>query len=463
MKRNRLLIGLFLLVLVTACNEKEKDYRGLEKVSYAPTEELFANPERGFYSGTSFESEEGSPVTTSILKANRTAGRTLYMLECWLKPFFNSDISENYLELIRKSLRAYRGTGAKCILRFGYSDNIRDLSHPENDAPFDTSEEQILRHIAQLKPILQEYSDVIYVMQAGFIGCWGEWYYTTCFPASPSTQEEYLPRRHVIEALLDALPSDKQIELRTPGAKLGMYGYTVADTITRAEAHMPTAKARLAGHNDCFLANATDQGTFHTPAEREYWSAESKYIIMGGETCGLSNSCVCDNAISAMSAQHYSYLNVSFDKNVINYWSKNKCLDEIKARLGYRFVLKNGYFTKKPAAGSAMRVALHIDNVGFASVMNERDAELLLTDASGNVVGIWPLESDPRYWMAGNTAVIDQEISLPARLSGEYTLWLNLPDHSNYYHDNPLYSIRLANENIWDDETGYNKLYTFSL
>lgn len=463
MKRYGLFIGIILILLTSSCNQEEGDYRGLEKVTYVPTDELFANPERGFYSGTSFESENGTAVAASVLKANRTLGRSLYMLECWLKPFFDSDISDAYLELIRKSLNAYRGTGVKCILRFGYSDNIRDLSHPEKDAPFDTSEEQVLRHIAQLKPILQEYSDVIYVMQAGFIGCWGEWYYTTNFTSNPSTQEEYLSRRHVADALLDALPTDKQIELRTPGAKMGMYGYSLADTITRAEAHMPTTKARLAGHNDCFLASSNDQGTFHTPSEREYWNAESKYVIMGGETCALSNNCMCDNAIKVLEAQHFSYLNASYDPKVINYWSKNECLAEMRMRMGFRLVLTNAYFTKKPAAGSPMRVALHIDNVGFASIQNARDAELVLTDKSGDPVATWPLESDPRYWMPGCTNVVDQNIDLPSGLSGTYTLWLNLPDPSHYYHDNPLYSIRLANEDVWDDETGYNKLHTFIL
>ena len=463
MKRFCLFLGFVLLLVTVSCNKDEWSHRGLEKVSYTTTDELFPNPERGFYSGTSFESEEGSAVAASALKANRRQGRTLYMLECWLKPFFESDISEGYLNLIRASLSAYRGTGVKCILRFGYSNYIRDLSHPENDAPFDTSEERVLRHIAQLKPILQEYSDVIYVLQAGFVGCWGEWYYTTNFFSGPSTQEEYQSRKHVTDALLDALPADKQIEVRTPAAKMKMYGYTIADTITRAEAHMPTTKARLAGHNDCFLAGAFDQGTFHGAADKEYWCAESNYTIMGGETCSMSEYCYCDKAISTMEAQHYSYLNVSYDRQVINYWSRNECLDEIKARLGYRFSLKEAYFTKAPVSGGDMQVILRINNSGFASVMNARDAELVLTDKSGSKIGTWALESDPRYWMGGTMTEINQTIKLPEGLSGTYTLSLNLPDPCHLYRENPLYSIRLANEGVWDEDTGYNKLHTISL
>lgn len=462
MRRHSLLIGIIITLLVGACKEKDNAaYPGMETVSYTATEENFLNPERGLYSGTSFESENGSPITTTMLNTSRRLGKSLYMLECWLKPFFNSDISEAYLELIRKSLQAYRGTGSKCILRFGYSDYIEDLKHPEKDAPFDTDEQQILRHIQQIKPILQEYADVIYVMQAGFIGCWGEWYYTTAFPSNPTNYEEYLPRKRVVDALLDALPENKQLELRTPAAKMIMYGYTLADTITRAQAHTPTAKARLAGHNDCFLADTFDQGTFHSNTDREYWNAESNYIIMGGETCALSSSCKCDNAINVMAAQHYSYLNSAYNPKVLNYWAKNSCLDEVRIRLGYRFVLSKGHFTKKPSASSPMRVVLEINNVGFASVMNPRDAELVLTDKNGDVLATWPLESDPRFWMGGTNIVVDQNIDLPEDASGSCTLWLNLPDPD--YRTNPLYSIRLANEDVWDDETGFNKLFTFNL
>ncbi len=458
MKSYSIIAGIALALLASACNQKEAAYRGLEKVTYTPTDEIFANPERGLYSGGSYDSEAGRALSQGVLKSARTAGRTLYMLEFWLKPFFESDISEGYLNLIRQSLEAYRGTGVKCILRFGYSDNIKDLSHPENDAPFDASEEQVLRHIAQLKPVLQEYSDVIYVLQAGFIGCWGEWYYTTNFNGA-----DMQARKHVVDALLDALPGDKQIELRTPAYKMKLYGYALADTINRAEAHLPTTKARLGGHNDCFLAGANDQGTFQGSADRQYWSAETNYTIMGGETCAMSKYCECDNALKVMAAQHYSYLNMSYNHSVLNYWARNDCYDEIKARLGYRLALTNAYFTKKPSSGSPMRVALHIDNKGFASVMNPRDAELVLTDKLGRDVASWPLESDPRYWMAGTTTVVDQTIDLPSGLSGTYTLWLNLPDPSSYYQDNPLYSIRLANDGIWDEETGYNKLHIITL
>ena len=462
MRQGFLIIAGAIALIISACNKNEPA-DGLDRVSYTASDEVIANPERGMYTGTGFSSESASPISQNVLKSGRAQGRTLYMLEFWLKDYFESDISENYLQLIRKNLEVFRQGGSKCILRFGYSDGIKDLSHPYESGPFDPTEEQVLRHIAQLKPVLQEYADVIFVLQAGFIGCWGEWYYTNNFVANPSSDEDYQPRKHVCDALLDALPPTRQVELRTPAYKMKMYGYSLADTITRAEAHMPTTKARLAGHNDCYLASSTDQGTFNAPSEKEYWKAETRYTIMGGETCELSNFCKCDNTLQSMADQHFTYLNLSYNKEVLKYWEKNSCYDEIKTRLGYRLYLTRASFTADPAAGSPFRIVMEIRNDGFASVMNPRDAEFVLTDKNGSVVKTFQVESDPRFWMPGTTTTIDRTIDLPEGLSGEYTISLNLPDPCENLRSNPLFSIQLANKDIWDESTGFNKLYTIKL
>jgi len=59
-------------------------------------------------------------------------------------------------------------------------------------------------------------------MQEGFIGTWGEWYYTTNY-ASPLDQSvnsaQQTARNTISAALLDALPSTRMIQLRTPGYK----------------------------------------------------------------------------------------------------------------------------------------------------------------------------------------------------------------------------------------------------
>ena len=70
---------------------------------------------------------------------------------------------------------------------------------------------------------------------------------------------------------------------------------------------------------------------------------------------------------------------------------------------------------------------------------------------------------DPRFWMAGETHEINLLAQLNDSMSGEYNVYLNLPDPYDTLHDNPAFSIRLANENMWEEETGYNYLTSITL
>ncbi len=459
MKRSSLLF-LFLLPLAVACGKNTGDVLpGMETVSYATTDAIIANPERGFYSPLYIQNVSISGIAKESIQANRRLNRTLYLLEFVLKDYVTSDISDDFLKTIKAKMGSLREGGAKCVLRFAYSEG-----NSASDKPWDATEEVVLKHIAQLKPILTEYADVIMVVQAGFIGSWGEWYYTDNFKTDAS-------RKAVVDALLKAVPENRQVELRTPAFKMNLFGYALADTITRATAHQTTDKARLAGHNDCYLADGSDTGTYRNQTDRDYWAAESAYTIMGGETCGLSNYCHCEpqeqkaahGVLADMAINHFTYLNIAYHQGVISRWKTEGCFDELQKRLGYRYVLDKGQFTQNPQAGEAMRVVLTLHNEGFAPCQNPRDAELVLSDKAGKVVKTWALNSDPRYWMPGEKVTVDQTITLPEGLSGEYTLSLNLPDPCTNLRNNPLFSIQMANEDIWDESTGYNKLHCITL
>ena len=462
MKRNTLALLAFLPLAIACGKDPNDNIAGMKAVNYQATDAIIANPERGFYSASEVSRVSTSGISKESLTSNRKLGRTLYLLEFHLTDYVNTDIAEDYLQTIRIKFNSLREGGAKCILRFCYSNGSN-----EKDKPWDATPAQSLRHIAQLKPLIQEYYDVIMVVQAGFIGSWGEWYYTENYGKDSDPN-----RKAIVDALLDAVPADRQIELRTPAFKMELYGFSYADTLTKATAHQANPKARLGGHNDCYLAGPNDQGTYRGNNDRNYWGSESLYTIMGGETCGLSAYCHCDpqednekahGVLADMAFNHFTYLNIGYHAGVIQRWKTEGCFDELQKRLGYRYVLDKGQFTENPKAGDSFRVVLNLHNEGFAPAQNPRDAELVLTDKSGNVLKTWQLKSDPRYWMPGEKVTIDQTITLPDGASGEVTLSLNLPDPCETLHNNPMYSIRLANENVWDENTGYNKLYKFTL
>lgn len=404
------------------------------------------NPERGYYYPVDFTSGS-SALKASAVKAQRLEGRTLFYLGFYLTDFMKGDISQSYLDKIQSSLDAIREGGAKCILRFAYKSS-------ESNKPWDPSVDIVLRHVEQLKPILQKNEDVIFVLQAGFVGVWGEWYYTQNFIMNPSSDADYQPRRKLTDALLDALPASRQIQLRTPQFKMRMFGLTVKDTLTAKTAHNGTPVSRLAGHNDCFGAAADDWGTFDNEArDRDFWKADTRYTIMGGETCNVSEYCTCTASLKDMEDYHWTFLNSGYHGDVISRWRTQGCGDEINLRLGYRLVLKESYRSENPVAGEEFSLALKIENKGFAAPQNPRNAILVFVAEDGTK-SEFRMGADPRTWHPGES-IVRCRFALPAEKG---TLYLNLSDP--LLPDRPEYSIALANEGVFDSKTGYNKLFT---
>ena len=265
---------------------------------------------------------------------------------------------------------------------------------------------------------------------------------------------------------MTAVPADRQICFRQPQFKmryLRSHGMEVAP-LTAEEAYQPTIKARWAGHNDCFVSSNSDVGTYHNDEEREFWAQDTKYTLMGGETCGECEYSGGENAIHEMEKYHWSYLCNSYHPDVLGSWAVSGHLPVIKRRLGYRFALDKALLTQAPKAGEAFQAEITLHNSGFAAPANKRDVELIFVSTTNpDEQYVYPQEEDPRFWMAGEKRVINLGCTLDAKMKGEYKLYLNLPDPYESLHNNPLYSIRLANENMWDEATGYNYLTTVTV
>jgi hypothetical protein len=111
---------------------------------------------------------------------------------------------------------------------------------------------RVLEHIGQLTPVLADNEDVIAVLQAGFIGAWGEWH------SSTNDLDSDANKQTILTALLAALPPSRMAQVRTPVYKSKIFGTSLAD----GEAYAGTSKARTGHHTDCFLASSTDYGTY---------------------------------------------------------------------------------------------------------------------------------------------------------------------------------------------------------
>ena len=421
-------------------------------VNYTVSTENFPNPERGFYHHKETRASNYSLLTQSSLANYRTNEKiTLILRLYYLDQFLTSPISQTFLDNITTDMTRTRNAGIKCILRFAYSSST---TLGQRDA----SKAQILSHIQQLTPIFNANSDIITAVQAGFIGTYGEWYYTDHFGMNPTTAD-YANRREVVDALLTALPSSIKIQVRTPKLKQRLFNSTVA--LTQSQYFNNIAGSRVGHHNDCFLSDASDVGTYTNIAtEYPYLTQETKFVPMGGESCDFDpNRSTCNVGTSEMALFHWSYMNIDYYPEVIDGFEDNNCLNDIKKKLGYRYELVSGTFPNTVSSNGLLNIALNIKNTGFASVYNDRTAYIVLKNTVTNQTYSLPLASNPKLWLDTNVIPINEQLTLPNDIvPGNYQMYLHLPDKSATISARPEYAIRLANENTWEATTGYNKL-----
>lgn len=429
---------------------------GRATMRFNPTDSIFPNPERGLFHHLQFRASTRNYITDEYLAGCRANGITLlytaYILDSHRD---GSPISSDYLALIRRNMETMRRGGVKGIVRFCYS-------MAETEKPWDLPLDATLKHIAQLKPLLQEYHDVIAVLEAGFIGAWGEWYYTDNYVFQPKLTD-YQLRGKVVAALLDALPSDRCVSVRYPEAKLGVLQIAVKDSLTAATAHKGDPRSRIGFHNDCFLANSDDMGTYGGNRDyRRYVAGESRFTPMGGETCADYNSySEEENAREAFRTYHWSYLNEDYHPGTISEWRDSGFLSEVARKLGYRLVLDEVSVPERVQRGRECEVRIALQNHGWAAPFNPRPVELVLVNSRNPAHSFtFPLNVDPRTWQPGARIEIVEKLKLPSTIpAGEYILSLNLPDASPALRHRPEYSIRLANDGaMWDAATGHNRL-----
>jgi hypothetical protein len=409
-------------------------------VDFDATSEDFLNPERGYY-------VTGDLVSGDDFEWVRNTGHTLVMTIVRLDDYRDRPLDSALLSALRAGLDRVRAAGVKVILRFAYNDDGDGL---------DASRDLVVKHIGQVAPIIRDNADVIAVVQAGFIGAWGEWH------SSASGLDNDTDRGIILRALLDAVPPSRTVQVRTPMYKEAIFPGGPLDPI---EAWSDAERARVGHHNDCFLASSDDYGTFDTPiAEWEdYVEKDGRFLPVGGETCHLyAPKTDCAQALGFLADQHWSYLNEEYNQAVLDSWVEQGCADEISRRLGYRLSLVRATMSEAVAPGGVLEVKLEIENQGFSAPFNARPVFLVLRRGTQR----WKVQlagRDARQLQPG-LSVITARLRVPATAEpgDDYAFALWLPDEAPGLRSDPRYSIRLANPTMWRPMRGWN-LVTRSL
>jgi Domain of unknown function (DUF4832)/Domain of unknown function (DUF4874) len=433
------------------------------------------NPERGIYYWTPMPDDPHTLVAQWLYLGTHCAKELAWKGH-------NKKGTSQLLNDYAGKLVAHREAGRKVIFRPRY--DTPDKEGELNDCKVfqAKSEQRMRRHVKAIASMLAEFKDVVAFVEAGYLGRWGEWHWSGYEAKNAPVLSHPDQRRAFLAYVIDTYRGaglHRYVEVRRP-----LFAKEMFDT-------HPKQSPFIGYYNDCFMTNATEQGTYSTnfadepdifPSEDaaiNWLKAKSLEVPFGGETCGVPADkprwASCANMTGGQSepaALHMSYLHAGFAEEAKSTWVKGGCYDEIKSRLGYRFEVVSVSYQPQAAAGTPVTVSVRLKNAGWARMHNPRRAYFILRGpggayaVGGNLTGYQMLPASQTSgenvagWMPGTEAVFEQTFTPPP---GVWELGVMLPDP-----DKPglkAYAVRFATVRkgkpggpLYDQPTGVNAL-----
>ena len=385
------------------------------------------------------------------------------------------------LGTIRQSLSNARANGAQGILRFGYAWDDTIGSEPSDPA-------MIRKHIAQIAEVLREFPDVVYAVEGGMFGPWGEMNYSGyCRP------DRCVP---IIEAWLRELPPSMPLLVRSPCYLIwhaGTDSKTFDAAVREGRLDWPGAD-RLGMYNDGYLGSMGDFGTWHdspppsSGLTREMgvrWLETRKGgIPYGGEFAYCNLQWVTNpgpvgnpklNLVQEWYRTHLTYLRDFSEGQSIGHllstialtpdlarfpgapsleeWIGRDLKEFVRTHLGYRYVMRGVRFPASVPAGLPFRLGLDVENTGFNQSHWPTRAEIVFVPRDGASEVRVPVALDLSTLEGAASGTFSAEAAVPDSLRGREAdvyldLRLALPRPEGVVAEDPR--IRFANEGVWD-------------
>lgn len=440
--------------------------------TFAPdTTTDFPNPERGWYVYAAYGTGLLSASATwkyevdSVLAGPFGEPNKIPFAYTGLAAYAGSDaIPKSALDQMRTNLAYLRQAGAKTIIRFHYGSSVSEST---------ISTARMIAHTSQLAPVLAEYRDVIFLVQDGFLGSYGEWWLNEN-GRSTSAPDAKASKRAIHEAVLAMTPPEIPVNLTQVYVQQDLYPNGIINPFDGS------AASRTGMHNDCIMASATDRWQFPGPStvndyvfttsaanQRAYIAAKSEFVPYGGETCtgdamrlacsgGTDNAGLSGGIMNEGPRYHISYLNRGYYTGFMSQWQSDGCYAEVSRKLGYRFQLDSISHPNGANRGEVARITVGMRNVGWARIYSARKLVATLRNrATGaEITGMGgEVRRLPSQATASSPVTVD--VSVPSSAApGTYDLFLSIPDVYETTRDNPAFSVRFANANAgarsWD-------------
>lgn len=391
------------------------------------------NPERGFYRQVAAEMEND-------FASIRNQGSSLVLLTLDLKRYRDLPLTDAKLERLDVSLQSIREAGLKVIFRAAYG-------FTDDDYRADPMDLDLIRsHIKRMAEVLSKHAPVVWVVQAGMLGPWGEWH-----GSNHGVVPSLAARRCVVDAWLSSLPETTFLQVRRPRFLRDM-------DISPEHPNL----VRVGWHNDAMLALPDDMGTYDEQGwcrERELeWShVHNRLRPFGGETVPASETTEAEQIMREFNLLRISFLNRGYHEGTLKRWRQMEAkggnlYDKVNGMLGYRWIIRSLH--QSGGAGSA---SLEFENVGFAPLYSARKLEMAWLDQTSRIP-VHPVV-DCGLDLKGScpeSGKLKVQFRLPDAKPGSL-LGLRLADPADSLREDGRYAIRLMNEGVrFHEASGWN-------
>ena len=429
---------------------------------YAESADALSNPYIGWYTLHGYLLAEDAELSLPNIdnESDTTTDASqpgLVLIEINLKNYANCDLTDAALGEIDSILSAWAQTGSQLIVRFLYDWDGQNLQSEPRQLS------QILTHMEQVCPIVNEYASSVYLLQGIFVGNCGEMNNTIHMG---NGEMETL-----IQTLAERIDPSIFLSVRTPAQWRTIIGEEESEklwsagvdkrsnTESQGDRKTATVPVPIGLFNDGMLGSANDTGTYGDKAAADAntnysdaWRREDelafqnelcRYVPNGGEVIIDNTYNDFDNAVKDLAQMHVSYLNSAYDDSVLNKWKQTivhdgifdgmNGYDYIERHLGYRYVLRDSSLQFHPLMDQTAALTVNVENVGFSNCYRPLEVTLqVVCDRTGQCVRTIAIDTDPRLWDSGETTSFTVPIDVRELDDGEdrdtYTLYLSCKD-----------------------------------
>lgn len=362
----------------------------------------FTNPNRGWYQIHSFDLGEPVSMVDREYTLNNNDSLALVLID--IGKYRDRPLDETAIEGLNTIFEFFRDYRLDMIVRVVY-DTVGNCLETEP-----STEEQIIEHMSQLVPVIEQYKDCIFVYQGLLIGNWGEMHSSKFL--SPSRL------RRLSDGLIEEINDTTYLAVRRPAYVRIMF--PEGEDIRQKKVGI---------FDDAILASPTHLGTFgEKPAnevrreqswkpeeEIEYVSALCDRVPYGGEALWTDEKDSLSKARNSlkemaayMSRLHVTYLNRIHDRAFIEHlkdlsWNGSGIYrgmngySYMSRHLGYRLVVRDVKCKPVESDDSMLRWDITIENVGFARAFFKSGCMMEACNEYGDVV-----ELDISNWIELN-------------------------------------------------------------